>query len=162
MYNTLCKSHGFLKSCVESGNIFQKCDFLENFILSFFFEQDQIFSKFTEKHSWGSPCHAPLDPLLCTTKIVSRIVLELFCLLSKNIRNVFLRFLERLKFKFFLQLKPQLAPIQETFTLTISFWLFPFYRHAQLFRGHLNYFKACVHYFYQIFIFPQIIALQKL
>ena len=39
LQNILCKSHGLLISCFESGNIFQKM-VLENFILSFFFEQD--------------------------------------------------------------------------------------------------------------------------
>ena len=40
LYNELYKSHGFLISCFESGNILQKSGFLEKFILSFFFEQD--------------------------------------------------------------------------------------------------------------------------
>ena len=38
LYNMLCKSHGFLISYFGSGNIFKKCDFLEKFVLSFFFQ----------------------------------------------------------------------------------------------------------------------------
>ena len=43
LYNTLCKSHDFLISCFESGNIFKKCNFLEKFILSIFFKQDLFY-----------------------------------------------------------------------------------------------------------------------
>ena len=37
LHNTLCKSHDFLVFCFESWHIVQYCDFLEKFILPFFF-----------------------------------------------------------------------------------------------------------------------------
>ena len=39
LYSTLCKSHDFLIS-FNLDTFFQKCDFLEKFISSFFLEQD--------------------------------------------------------------------------------------------------------------------------